>query len=88
MLEVVKGVLKGIVLKLGFLACQQCEISVGIIFTWRRIGRERFYFVFHFTGCLLTFWAASIGKGDYVINRAEEELRVAINMLLYKSKEQ
>lgn len=37
------------------------------------------------------FWRSGkhqLGKGDYVINRAEEELKVAINMLLYKSKEQ
>lgn len=27
-----------------------------------------------------------MGKGDYVINRAEEKLKAAINMLLYKSK--
>ena len=36
------------------------------------------------------FWHSGkhqLGKGDYVINRAEE-LKVAINMLLYKSKEQ
>lgn len=50
--------------------------------------REKNHFVFNFTGSLLTFWEASTGKGDYVLNRAEEELRVAINMLLYKSKGQ
>lgn len=78
-----------IVLKLDLEVCQQSWSyrCFGTLFTWRGVGRERFYFVFNFTECLLIFWEASIGKGDYVINRSEEELKVAINML-YKSKEQ
>lgn len=50
------------------------------------VGRKRFHFVFNCSGCLLPSWEASIGKGDYVINRAEEELKVEINMLLYNQR--
>lgn len=57
-----------------------------MLFIWRGVGRERFYFVFNFIECFLIFWEVLIGKGDYVINRLEEEFKVVINML-YKLKE-
>lgn len=44
--------------------------------------------VFSFVWCLLTFWEAPTGKGNHVINRTEEEPKVVINTLLYKSKQQ
>lgn len=44
--------------------------------------------VFSFVWCLLTFWEAPTGKGNHVIKRTEEEPKVVINTLLYKSKQQ
>lgn len=48
------------VLKLDFVVCQQSwgYRCFGTVFTWR----ERFYFVFNFSGCLVTFWDASVAK--------------------------
>lgn len=44
--------------------------------------------VFSFVWCLLTFWEAPTGKGNHVIYRTDEEPKVVINTLLYKSKQQ